>query len=201
MVDQGGTTAVERLAIGGLLIGGTSLPTPAEETAPLAGQSAHSGLMRLPFVTWRLVIEPRPERLPERRRRPLAARVPEALGALEAPVPPGLLAAACGARCAPGIFWQCGGGAIAGALCAKGAAPPGGAAGPCSWERLEQGDIRRALSPRRDGGVAGRHGLHGDPALVDQGLAAPGMGSDNALIGGQGEGCLEGVSGLCDAGR
>jgi hypothetical protein len=97
-------------------------------------------------------------------------------------VAPGLRAAACGDRCAPGLYWPCGGGARAGALFAKGDAQPGGEDGPCSWERLDQGAIWMALRTRRAGMIQGRHGLPGDPEWVAQGLDEPGLGSANALI-------------------
>jgi hypothetical protein len=196
MVDQGGTTAVERLESGGLIIGGTRLPTPAEDTEPLAGQRAHGGLMRLPCVTLRLVIDPRPESIPDRFGGPLDAGLPEALGTREAPVPPGLLAAAGGARSAPGIFWQ-GGGARAGALFAQGDAQPGGQDGAGSCERLEQGAIRLALRTLRAGMIKGRHRLPGASEWGDKGRDKPGMGRANARIGGQGEGRLEGVVARC----
>jgi hypothetical protein len=113
-------------------------------------------------------------------------------------VAPGLRAAACGDRCAPGLYWPCGGGARAGALFAKGDAQPGGEDGPCSWERLDQGAIWMALRTRRAGMIKGRHGLPGDPEWVAQGLDEPGLGSANALIGGQGAGRLDGVAALGD---
>jgi hypothetical protein len=78
-------------------------------------------------------------------------------------------------------------------LFAKGDEQPGGKDGPCSWERLEQGEIRMVLRTLRDGMIKGRNCLQGDPELVDKGLDEQGIGSDNALIGGQGDGRLDGV--------
>jgi hypothetical protein len=79
MVDQGGTTAVKRLEIGGLLIGGTILPTPKEDTEPLACQRAPGGLMRFPLVALLRVRDARPEGMPERFGGPGDERLPEAL--------------------------------------------------------------------------------------------------------------------------
>ena len=55
-----------------------------------------------------------------------------------------------------------------------------------------------ALGALRDGVVKGLDGLQGDPELVDKGLDEQGMGGDDALIGGQGRGGLDGVDTLCD---
>jgi hypothetical protein len=147
------------------------LPTPIQDAAPWQGERPHRGLRRFPFVTLLLVRDPRPESRPDRCGGPRDARGPEALGTLEAPVAPGLRAAACGDRCAPGLCWPCGGGARAGALFAKGDAQPGGEDGPYSWERLDQGAIWMALRTRRAGMIQGRHGLPGDPEWVAQGQA------------------------------
>jgi hypothetical protein len=192
-----GTTAVEHMERGDRIRGGTLLPTPEEETDPPAGQSAHGGLMRCPFVTLLLGIAPRPESMPDRCGGPLDDRVPEALWTLEAPGLSGRLAAACGDRCEPGLLLP-GGGAIAGAWFATGDEQPGGEDGPCAWERLAQGAVGRALRTLREGILQGRNRRHGDPELVDKGLDEHGMGSDNALIGRQGEGGLDRLEALCD---
>lgn len=49
------------------------------------------------------------------------------------------------------------------------------------------------LSARCAGVFTGLDRLRGDPELVDQGLDAPGVGGDHALIGGRGAGRLDGV--------
>lgn len=72
------------------------------------------------LVALLLVVHLRPEGMPDRLRRPFDARLPEALGTLEAPVHPGRLAAPFGSWRDPGIFLECGGGGIAFALCAEG---------------------------------------------------------------------------------
>jgi hypothetical protein len=105
-VDQGGTPAVERIEIDGLIIRGALLPTPKEDTNPLERQSAYSGLMGFPLVALLLVIDPRPEGMPDRCGCPLDERLPQELWTLEAPVHPGLLATAFGHRRDPGIFLQ-----------------------------------------------------------------------------------------------
>ena len=182
---------------GGLVLGGTILPTAQEETEPWACQSAHGGLRRFPLGALRLVGDPRPASLPERCGGPRDARVPEALGTREAPVPPGLRAAACGDRCDPGILVPCGGGARAFPLGATGDEPPGGADGTGAWERRAQGDIGRALRALRAGGITGCQRLHGAPAWGDKRLDEPGMGSAHARSGGPGAGRLDGVEARC----
>ena len=137
MVDQGRTTVVERIEIDGLIIQGTLLPTPIEDTDPRECQSAHSGLMRFPLVALLLVIHPRPEGMPDRFGGPLDRCLPEELGTLEAPVHPGLLAAAFSDWRDPRIFLSCGGSGIAFPLFAEGDEQPGGEDGSRPWERLE----------------------------------------------------------------
>jgi len=186
---------VQRMERGGFLIWGTLLPPPQEATEPLACQRAPGGLRRVPLVALLLGIHPRPAGMPERCGGPRDERVPEDLGPLEAPVSPGLLAPACGAGGAPGILLPCGGGGRAFPLFATGDEQPGGEDGPRSWERLAQGAIRLAL---RAGRSQGLHGCQGDPALVDKGWDAQGLGRDTARLRGQGEGRLEGVAALGD---
>src|SRR5262245_52903670 len=149
--------------------------------------------MRFPLVALLLVIDARPEGMPDRFGGPLDERLPEDLWPLEAPVHPGLLATAFGHWGDPGIFLQFGGGGIAFPLFAKGDEQPGGEDGTRSWERLEQGELRMVLSALRNGFIKGLDRLQGDPELVDQGLDEQGMRGDNALIGGQGDGGLDGV--------
>ena len=70
--------------------------------------------------------------------------------------------------------------------------------GPAPGSAWTRGTIGRALRARRDGVIQGLHRLQGAPELVDQGLDAHGMGSDNARIRGQGDGRLDGVEARCD---
>jgi hypothetical protein len=169
-VEQGGTPAVERIEIDGLIIRGALLPTPKEETNPLERQSAYSGLMGFPLVALLLVRDPRPAGMPDRFGGPLDERLPQELWTLEAPVHPGLLAAACGHRRDPGILLQCGGGRRAFSWFAKGGEQPGGEDGTGPGEGLEQGEIGLVLRALRDGVIKGLDGLRGAPELVDEGL-------------------------------
>ena len=98
--------------------------------------------MGFPLVALLLVIDPRPEGMPDRFGGPLHERLSEELGTLEAPVDPGFLAAAFGHRRDPGIFLEFGGGGIACALFAKGDEQPGGEDGSRPWEGLEEGESR-----------------------------------------------------------
>ena len=147
---------MQRLEIDGLIVRRALLPTPIEDTDPFERQGPHGGLMGFALVALLLVIDLRPEGMPDRFRRPLDKRLPEELGTLEAPVHPGLLAAAFGHRRDPGIFLEFGGGGIAFALFAEGDEQPGGEDGARSWEGLEQGEIGMALGALRDGGVESR---------------------------------------------
>jgi hypothetical protein len=133
--------------------------------------------MRFPLVALLLVIDPRLEGMPDRFGGPLDERVPEELWTLEAPVHPGLLAAAFGDRRDPRIFLQVGGRGIAFPLFAEGDKQPGGEDGTRPGESLEQGEIRMALSALRDGVIKSRDRLQGDPELVDEGLDEQGMGA------------------------
>src|SRR5262249_31607895 len=188
IVDQRRTTVVERIELDGLIIQGTILPTPREDTDPLACQSAHGGLLRFPLGALLLVLHPRPAGMPDRFGCPRDKGLPQALRTREAPVPPGLRAAAFGDGCAPRLLWQCGGGGIAFPLCAAGDEQPGGEDEARSWERLAQGASRMALRALREGVSTGFDRLQGAPELVDKRLDEQGMGSDTALIG-----ALEGV--------
>ena len=129
---------MQRLEIDGLIVRRALLPAPIEEADPFACQCPDRGLMGLALVALLLVVDLRPEGMPDRLRRPFDERLPEELGTLEAPVHPGLLAAACGDGRDPRIFLPCGGGGIACPLCAEGDEQPRGEDGSRPWERLEQ---------------------------------------------------------------
>src|SRR5215475_10446441 len=86
--------AVERLEIHGFIVWCALLPTPREDAAPCEGHGAHGRLMRLALGALLLVVDLGPEGMPGGCRRPLDKRLAQELGTLEAPVDPGLLAAA-----------------------------------------------------------------------------------------------------------
>src|SRR5262245_37997388 len=198
MVAQGGTAAVERLETDGLLIRGASRPTPTEDTEPCERQSAYGGLVGFALLALRLIIDACPEGMPNRFRGPCHKGWAEEWRALEAPVPPGLHAAACGHRRDPRILWQFGGGGRACAVCAEGDAQPGGADGARAGEGPAQGEIGMTLRALRAGGIQGLGRLSGDPERVAQDLDEPGLGGDDTLIGGQGHRGLDGVATLVD---
>ena len=177
---------LQRLERDGRIVGRAVLPTPIQDAEPCERQCPDDGLMGLALVALLLVVHLRPEGMPERRRGPCDARVPEERGTLEAPVDPGCLAAPFGYWRDPGLWLACGGGGIACALCAEGDEEPRGADGACSWEGLAQGESGMALRVLRDGSVAISAGLQGDPELGDAGLHQERMGHDDAGIGGQG---------------
>ena len=189
---------MKRLERDGLIVERALLPAPREDTDPCAGQGPHGGLMGLALVTLLLVVPLGPEGMADRLRRPCAARVPEELWTLQAPVPPGLRAAPCGHRGHPGLWVQCCSGGRAGALCAKGDQEAGSADGARSGERLEAGEVGMALGTLRDGGVASGDGLQGAPELGDKGLHQERLGRDDACIGRERGGRCDGQDTLGD---
>src|SRR5262245_40890827 len=110
---------MKRLELDGLIVRRALLPAPIQEAAPFERQRAYGSLMSLALVALLLVVDLRPEGMPDRRRRPCDERLPEERGPREAPVPPSLRAAACGHRCDPGIFLQFCSGSLPCALVAK----------------------------------------------------------------------------------
>ena len=76
--------------------------------------------MGFPLLALLLVIDLRPEGMPDRFGGPLHERLAQKLRALETPVDPGLLAAAFGDGRDPGILLQSGGGRIPFALFPEG---------------------------------------------------------------------------------
>jgi len=187
---------LQRLERDGLIVRRAVLPAPMKDTAPFERQGPYSGLMGLALVALLLVVHLRPAGMPDRLRRPCAARLPEELGTLEAPVHPGRLAAPFGYGREPGLFLPFGGGGLAFALCAEGDAEPRGEAGTRAWEGLAQGEIGLALRVLRDSGVKLSDGLSGDPELGDEGLHQERIGRDATVIGGKGWRRLDGLDTL-----
>src|SRR4029434_11073310 len=130
------------------------------------------------LVTLLLVIDTRPEGVPDRFSRPLHKRLSEECGALEAPVDPAFLAAAFGDRRDAGVLLELGGGGIAFALLAKGDKEAGSEDGSGTWEGLAQGKVGVALGARGDGSVKMLDGVQGDTKLADKGLDEQGMGGE-----------------------
>ena len=189
---------MQRLEIDGLIVRCALLPAPREAADPFARQGPDGGLMGLALVALLLVVHLRPEGMPDRLRRPCDECLPEARGTLEAPVPPGFLAAPFSHRRDPGIFLEFGGGGIAFALFAKGDQETRSEDGARAWEGLEPGEIGMALRALRDGGVEIGDGLQGDPELGDEGLHQERLGCDDAVIGGEGCGRFDGLDTLGD---
>jgi hypothetical protein len=126
--------------------------------------------MGFPLVALLLVIELRPESMPDRLSRPLHARLADELWTLEAPMGPGFLAAAFRHWRDAGVLLACSGGRITCPLFAEGDEEPGGKDGACPWQGLEQGEIGRALGTLGDGVVEGLESIQGDTELADKGL-------------------------------
>src|SRR5215475_2135087 len=72
----------------GLIVRRALLPAPREDAHPFECQCPYGSLMGLALVALLLVVHLRPERLPDRLRRPCNERLPEELWALETPVHP-----------------------------------------------------------------------------------------------------------------
>jgi hypothetical protein len=189
---------MKRLERDGLIVRCALLPAPREEAEPCERQGPYGGLMGLALVALLLIVHLRPEGRPDRLRRPCDAGVSETLGTLEAPAPPGFLAAPCGHRRAPGLLLSCGGGGSACALVATGDPETRSADGARSWAGRAQGASGRALRARRAGGVASGAGLPGAPERGDAGLHQQRMGGEDAGIGGAGYGRCDGLETRCD---
>ena len=159
-------------------------------------QGPHGSLMGFALVALLLGGELGPEGVPDRFSGPLHERLSEELWTLEAPVHPGRLPAAVGDRGTAHLFLQFGGRGRACALFAKGDEEAGGENRPSTWEGLEEGEVGRGLGPLRDGEVEISDGLQGDTGLGHKRLDQQGIGGDNARIGGQRRGGLDGVAAL-----
>ena len=197
-----GATAFERLEIDGFIVRGALLPTPIEDADPFEGQGAHGRLVRLALVALLLVIDLCPEGMPDGFRGPLHERLSQERRTLEAPVHPGFLATAFRDRCDARIFLEFLGGGEAFPLFAEGDEEAGGKDGPGPWQGVKQGEVGMGLGALRDGGVEVGNGLQGDAELGDEGLHQEGIGGDDAVIGGQRYGALDGLdAGGDDVGR
>ena len=129
--------AFERLEIDGFIVRGAILPTPIEDADPFECQGAHGRLVRLALVALLLVVDLRPEGMPDRFGSPLHKRLSQELWTLEAPVDPGLLAAAFRDRRNPRIFLEFVGGGVAFPLFAEGDEEAGGKDGTAPLARRQ----------------------------------------------------------------
>jgi hypothetical protein len=185
--------AFERLERDGFLIGGALLPTPREEAAPCEGPGAHGRLVRLALLALLLIRDLGPEGMSDGCRRPRDTRLAQARWTREAPVDPGLLAAAFRHRCNARLLLEVGGGGQAFALFAAGDAEAGRKHGPSPWQGVQQREVGMGLGALGDGVVDVGKGLHGDPEVGDEGVHEEDMGGDDAVIGSQRAGALDGL--------
>jgi hypothetical protein len=136
--------------------------------------------------------------MPDRFRGPLHEGLSQALGTLEPPVDPGLLAAACGDGRDAGVLWQGGGGRRPCALCPAGAEAPRSDDGTGPGEGLAERDSGMALGPLGEGGGASGDRLQGDTPWGHKGVSQEGMGRAAPRIRGQGEGGSAGLETACE---
>ncbi len=176
----------------------TVLPAPKEDTDPFKRECPDGGLVCYALVALLLVVGPCPERMPEGFSGPFHERLPQELRALEAPVDPRFVPAAFRHRRDTSVFLQRIGGGIALALFAEGDQETRCKDSTSAWERIKQGEVGMALGALRDGGVEVRDRLEGHAQLGDEGLDQQGMGDDNAFIGGQWGGALDGLEAFVD---
>ena len=101
------TAAFERLERDGFILRSVILPTSKEDTDPCECEGPHGRLGRLAFVALLLILDLCPAGVPRGFRRPLHERLAQERRALEAPVPPGLLATACCDRRNARVFLEC----------------------------------------------------------------------------------------------
>jgi hypothetical protein len=113
-------------------------------------------------------------------------------------VDPGIVAAAFGHRRHARILLQRVGRGVTVAWFAEGDQEAGSQDGPSAWQGRQEGAVGRALGARCDGVVAGLDRVPGHTPLGAEGLDEEGLGGDEACIGGQGGGALEGAEALVD---
>ena len=127
----------ERLEIDGFIIWSALLPTPIEDADPFECQGSHGSLVCLAFIALLLIIDLCPEGMPCGFRSPLDKRLAQELWTLEAPVDPGLLAAAFRDRRNARIFLEFVGGGKAFPLFAEGDEEAGSKNGPSTWQGVK----------------------------------------------------------------
>ena len=145
------------------------------------------------LVTLLLVVGACPERMPRRFSRPFDEHWSQELGALETPVDPGIFAVAFRHRRNARILLERIGRGVAVALLTKGDEKTRGKDGASTGESVKQREVRMALGTLGNGLIALLDSLQGDAEWADEGLDQEGIGSDDALIGGQGGGARDGV--------
>jgi hypothetical protein len=106
---------------------------------------------------------------------------------------PGLLAAAFCDRRKARLFLEFVGGGQAFPLGAEGDEEAGSKDGPSPWQGVKPRAVRRVRSALGDGFVAVGKGRQGNSALGDEGVPEEDMGGNDACIGGQRSGALDGL--------
>jgi hypothetical protein len=111
---------------------------------------------------------------------------------------PGCMATAFGDRGEAGVLLERIGGGVAVALFADGDKETWGKDGAGARQSSKQGEVRRALGAWHTGFVTGVDGWQGHAKLRHEGVDQEGSGRDDALIGGQGWGALDGLHAVVD---
>lgn len=169
------------------------LPTPQADTDPRARECPDGSLRGGALVALLLGVGPCPEGMAHGLRGPFHARVSQEGGALQAPMDPGVVAAALRHRRDARIRLQCISGEVACPLCAEGDEKAWGKDRASARQGGTHGEVGMALGALRDGVVEVCDRVQDDPELGDEGLDQQGLGGEHALIGGQRCGALDGL--------
>jgi hypothetical protein len=195
-VEEWCTPALQGMQKDRVRVARSMLPAAQEQTNPGERQCPHRGLRGRPLVPLLLVVGAGPAGMPRGVRRPCDARWAQELGALETPVTPGLVAAACRPRRNASILLPLISRGVAGAWCATGDEETWGKDGASAWEGVTEGAVGMALGAVGNGLVAIRARVEGHAALGHKGLDQEGLGGDEAFLGGQRRSALDGVAAL-----
>jgi hypothetical protein len=197
-VYQRRTTLFQCREIDRFIIGRAILPTPQDDTEPFARECPDGSLMGGAFVALLLVVGTGPAGRPHRCSGPLHEGLSQECGALETPVPPGLVAAAFRHRRHASIPLPLIRRGVAVAWFAKGDEETWGKDGASAGEGVQSREVGMALGAVGQGLGERLDRVQRHAALGHEGLDREGMGGDAAFSGGQRRRALDGVAALGD---